>query len=108
MFNNNLKTHKSIDEQIELLISRGLIIFNKQKIKTYLSIYNYQWLINGYNDPFMLNNNRKSNQYSFNSTSESIIQFFNYDRTISSLILSNVQCIEKTLSSKVSYFISKN
>lgn len=105
--NKNHKPHKTIDEQIELLIDRGLIITNKSKIKTYLSMYNYQLIINGYNDPFMRDNNRRTNKYFFNSTSQSIIDFFNFDRTISNIVFSNVQSIEKTFSSKIAYFVSE-
>lgn len=105
--NKNYKPHKTIDEQIELLIDRGLIITNKSKIRTYLSMYNYQLIINGYNDPFMRDNNRQTNKYFFNSTSQSIIDFFNFDRTISNIIFSNVQSIEKTFSSKIAYFVSE-
>lgn len=104
---NNKKDFLTIDEQIELLKSRGLNIDNREKLSWYLKNYNYQNFINGYNDFFMINNDRKREKYKVESTSEGIITLFNFDRNISKYILSNIQNIERRLSSSLAYVIAQ-
>lgn len=101
------KKHLTIDQQIELLKSRNLKINNVLKTKWYLERYNYQLIINGYNDPFMESFDRRKNLYDYNSSFESIIELFDYDRMISNIILSEIQNIERTLSHKIAHIISE-
>lgn len=55
----------------------------------------------------MENFDRKMNLYLPNSSFESIIELFNYDKDISHVILNNIHNIERTLSHKISYAISE-
>ena len=48
----NDKHFLSVDEQIRLLQNRGFRISNKVFFQWYLTKYNYQALINGYDDFF--------------------------------------------------------
>ena len=57
------KKFKTFDEQINLLEEMELSISNKNKLRWYLQSYNYQNFINGYNDFFMINNDRSKNKY---------------------------------------------
>ncbi len=81
----NNKEFKTIDEQIELLKSRGLKIDNEDKLKWYLSSYNYQNFINGYNDLFMINEDRSKNKYKPIASSNQIINLFNFYRWLSKI-----------------------
>lgn len=102
------KEFKTIDEQIELLKSRGLKIDNEDKLKWYLSSYNYQNFINGYNDLFMINEDRSKNKYKPIASSNQIINLFNFDRWLSKNILSTIQNIERKISSSIAYVLAIN
>lgn len=104
----NNKEFKTIDEQIELLKSRGLKIENEDKLKWYLSSYNYQNFINGYNDLFMINEDRSKNKYKPIASSNQIINLFNFDRWLSKNILSIIQNIERKISSSIAYVLAIN
>ena len=100
------KIHLSIDGQIKLLLKRNLIINDIKKAKSYLSKYNYQWLINGYNAPFMKNFNKNTNWYDYGSSFESIIELMYNDVELSSNILKSIQFIEKEFAAKISFYVS--
>lgn len=101
----NNKKFLTIDEQIKLLEERGLKISDKNKLAWYLTSYNYQNFINGYNDYFMINNDRTTNKYKENATSEGIIELFNFDRYISKIFLSEIQNIERMIGTSLAYII---
>ncbi|WP_206424107.1 hypothetical protein [Vaginisenegalia massiliensis] len=48
------KPFKTIDEQIEILTSRKLIIKNEDAAKESLMRFGYYEIINGYKNPFLL------------------------------------------------------
>lgn len=103
----NNKIFKTIQEQIDLLKSRGVVINNQKNLEYYLKWYNYQNFINGYNDPFLINFQRKNNKYNEGITEASIAELFNFDRSIGPLLLSNIQNIERRFSSSMAYEIAK-
>lgn len=101
------KPFKTLDEQIELLKQRGLTIVNITRFKIYLQKYNYHNFINGYNDAFMINFDRSSNKYINGTKSSNIIDLFNFDRTLSGYLLTNLQNIERQLSSALTYILGQ-
>ena len=101
------KSFKTFDEQIELLKSRGLNIVSDSKIKIYLQRYNYQNFINGYNDSFMIIFDRSTNKYIQGAKSSNIIDLFNFDRTLSGYLLTNLQNIERQLSTALTYVLGQ-
>ena len=100
------KEFKTFDEQIFLLKQKGLFIDDEEKLKWYLKSFNYQNIINGYNDFFMINNDRKTNKYKNISNSNGIIELFNFDRYISKLLLGDIQNIERKISTSIAYTLS--
>lgn len=102
-----LKKHLSFDEQLKLLEERNLILKNKEKMKLYLENYNYQNIINGYNDPFLKFHSRFLNLYDYCSSDKSIISLFEFDRKISLLSWEYITDFERILSTKISYFITE-
>ena len=100
------KEFKTFDEQIFLLKQKGLFINDEEKLKWYLKSFNYQNIINGYNDFFMINNDRKTNKYKNISNSNGIIELFNFDRYISKLLLGDIQNIERKISTSIAYTLS--
>lgn len=101
------KKFKTFDEQIKLLEQKELFINDKNRLKWYLQSYNYQNFINGYNDFFMINNDRNKNKYKKTASSDGIIELFNFDRLISKYILSSIQNIERMASTALAYTIAK-
>lgn len=59
----NDKHFLSVDEQIRLLQNKGFRISNKVFFQWYLTKYNYQTLINGYDDFFLVDGLRPWNVY---------------------------------------------
>lgn len=61
-----MKKFKTIDEQIQLLLDRGLVIDDIEKAKLYLQSQNYYNIINGYANYFPRNNDQYTNKTNFN------------------------------------------
>lgn len=57
----NIKPFMSIDDQIQLLKNRNLIITDEEKAKTVLSTVNYYRLINAYSIDLLEKMNQMSN-----------------------------------------------
>ena len=91
----------SFDELIIKLKNKGLIIKQDTKLKWYFVSYNYQNIINSYNKPFLVNDSYK--HYIKNANSQMIIDFFNFNRTISGFLINDLHTIEMQLSSAISY-----
>ena len=102
-----LKKHLKTKEQIKLLKSRGLQIRDSKKLESYLKKYNYQNLINAYNDPFFKNYARETNLYDVDATDLGIIDVFEFDRKIALLTWESISNFERMLSSSISYFVSE-
>lgn len=102
------KPFLTIKEQIKHLIqNRNLTVNNSKKLEFYLSNYNFQNIINGYNDPFMKGFRRANNQFLDNVNQDSIIELFNFDRSISNLLLSNIQNIERKFNTSFCYIVAQ-
>ncbi|GIZ05645.1 hypothetical protein MSATCC14277_2270 [Metamycoplasma salivarium] len=97
----NDKHFLSVDEQIRLLQNRGFRIWNKVFFQWYLTKYNYQTLINGYNDFFLVDGLRPWNVYKKDAYSSDLIRLFEFDRNISRIILNDIQNIELFLQNSV-------
>lgn len=108
MNQKNPKCFLNIDEQIDHLEkNRNLKINNKEKLKFYLTNYNYQIFINGYNNQFLKGFRRSSNQYINGVNEESIINLFNFDRWLSKIILSNIQNFERKFNTAICYCVAE-
>ncbi len=99
--NLNEKHFLSVEKQIKLLENRGLSITNLSSLQWYLTKYNYQSFINGYNDFFLVDGARKWNIYKKNANSDDLIKLFNFDRNISKFILGDIQNIERFLQNAI-------
>ncbi|VEU75309.1 Uncharacterised protein (plasmid) [Mycoplasmopsis maculosa] len=113
MNKNNLKSLLSFDEQIEFLENKGInweTDFEKNRFKLYLMNYGYNHLV--YKWKWLLSHKDKSNGWYFlNAKSSNLIDLFNCDRTVSKLILTNIQNIEiklrNAILNSIEKFISK-
>ena len=97
------KQFKNLEEQIEILKYKGLIINNEEFAKDILLRENY-FFVNGYRHLFMDNLEKK---YIHGTTFEEVYSLFLFDRTLRNILFKNLLIIENNLKSIISYQLSK-
>jgi abortive infection bacteriophage resistance protein len=99
------KEFKTVDEQIEILKQRGLNI-NEELAKEILKENNYYYLINGYKEIFVENNNSQE-IYKTNTSLEEIYALYNFDSELRINLLRYILIIERRLDTFIAYEFSK-
>ena len=102
---NKQKIFKTLDEQIDILRSKGLIVNDINKAKMILFKENY-FFISGYRHLFM--KSYKSDTYINGTTFEELYATFVFDRNIRNIMFKNILIIENNIKSVISYQLSKN
>ena len=97
------KVFKNIDEQIEILQSKGLVINDTEKSKKILLKENY-FFLSGYRHLFM---NNKNKGFISGTTFEELYAMFTFDRNIRHIFFKNLLIIENNIKSLISYQMSK-
>ena len=99
----------SINDQIKLLQSRGLIIKDINYAKTVLEKLNY-YNFSGYTYIFEDKSNKRTHNFSNNTTFEEIFEVFKYDVQIRQLLFSCISYIEIFMRNIISrnFKISRN
>ncbi|MBQ8472618.1 MAG: Abi family protein [Bacilli bacterium] len=97
------KEFKTLNEQIEILKNKGLVINNKEYAETILLRENY-FFLNGYRHLFMKSNVDK--RYIEGTTFEEVYSLFLFDRTFRNIIFKNILIIENNIKSIISYQLS--
>lgn len=87
------KNFKTIDEQLEILRSRGLTINDKFQAKDFLLRNNY-YRISGYSLTL-----RKNNIFSKSATFQNIIDIYHFDHVFRHIILQYLEMIEVQMKS---------
>lgn len=100
----NSKIFKNLDEQIDILKSKGLVIDNIDKAKEILFRENY-FFISGYRHLFMAS--KKDNHFISGTTFEELYAMFSFDRKIRNIFFSFILIIENNMKSIISYQLSK-
>ena len=100
----NVKQFKTIDEQIAILRSKGLIINNEDLAKDLLLRENY-FFITGYRHPFL--KSPKDKTFIEGTTFEELYALFFFDRHFRNVIFQNLLIVENNIKSIMSYQISK-
>lgn len=98
------KTFKTLEQQIEILESRGLVINDYDKAKNILLRENY-FFINGYRH--LLLKPGQTNEFIEGSTFEELYSIFLFDRRIRNIMFKNILIIENNIKSIISYQMSK-
>ena len=98
------KTFKTLDEQLEILKSRGLVINDYDRAKAILFRENY-FFINGYRH--LLVKPDQSNRFIDGATFEELYSIFVFDRRIRNIMFKNILIIENNIKSIISYQMSK-
>lgn len=98
------KRFKTLDEQIEILKSKGLIIENLEEAKEILFRENY-FFISGYRHLFM--RSIKENRFIEGTTFDELYAMFLFDRRIRNIMFKYLLIIENNIKSIISYTLSK-
>lgn len=95
------KDFKTIEEQIEILRSRGLIIHDESQVKDFLLFNNY-YRISGYSLTL-----RKNDVFFKSSTFQNIVDIYNFDHEFRHIILQYLEVIEVQMKSVYAYEFTK-
>ena len=99
------KTFKNLDEQIELLKQKGLVIDDVDYAKEVLLRENY-FFLNGYRHLFTEDNGSK--RFIPKTNFRELYGMFNFDRQLRNILFKNILIVENNLKSILSYVMSKN
>lgn len=97
------KVFRNIDEQIDILRSKGLVINDFDKATEILLRENY-FFINGYRSPFLMVGSKR---FVEGCTFEELYSLFTFDRFFRNIIFKNVLIVENNYKSIFSYVLSK-
>ncbi len=98
------KTFKTLDEQIEILKNKGLIINDEEQAKEILFRENY-FFISGYRHLFQRNN--IDNQFIAGTTFEELYGTFTFDRNIRNIMFKYILIVENNIKSIIGYQMSR-
>ena len=98
------KVFRNLDEQLDILMSKGLVINDIDKSKIILLKENY-FFLSGYRHLFMKNN--KDRFFISGTTFEELYAMFTFDRNIRNIFFKNLLIIENNIKSLISYQMSK-
>ncbi len=98
------KTFKTLDEQIGILESRGLIINDYNYAKDVLFKENY-FFLNGYRH--LLIDPEHNNRFVKGATFDELYSIFIFDRRMRNIMFKNILIVENNIKSIISYQLSK-
>ena len=98
------KTFKTLDEQVEILKNKGLIIEDEEKAKEILFRENY-FFISGYRHLFM--KSFKDSTFIKGTTFDELYSTFQFDRNLRNIMFKHLLIIENNVKSIFSYTLSK-
>ena len=97
------KTFKTLEEQIQILQGKGLVIYDLEEAKNILLRENY-FFLNGYRLLFMESTTNKL--FLPGTTFDELYAMFQFDRHIRNIIFKNLLIIENNMKSILSYNLS--
>ena len=98
------KIFKTLDEQVEILKNKGLVIENYDYAKEILLRENY-FFLNGYRHLFMKSSD--NSMYIPGTKIEELYSLFLFDRRLRSIFFKNILIVENNVKSIISYQLSK-
>ena len=99
------KTFKTLDEQIELLKHKGLVIDDVNYTKEILLRENY-FFLSGYRHLFLKDDG--SRKFIYGTNFRELYALFNFDRQLRNILFKNILIVENNLKSILSHIVSKN
>lgn len=103
------KEFKSIDEQINILTSRGLLFEDQEKAKINLMRYGYYEIINGYKNPLLKEEKTDNSEevYRDDSTFEHIFSLYKMDKGLQESVRNSSMTFEQIVKTALAYHISE-
>ena len=98
------KVFKNLQEQVDILKERGLVIKDEEAVKKILLKENY-FFINGYRHMFI--KQKGSDTFIDGTTFDELYATFNFDRRIRNIFFKNLLIVENNIKSIISYQLSK-
>ncbi|MBE6138782.1 MAG: Abi family protein [Firmicutes bacterium] len=98
------KIFKTLDEQIEILKSKGLVVNDIEGAKEILFKENY-FFVSGYRGLFM--KDFRDRKFITGTTFEEMYAMFLFDRNIRNIMFKNILIVENNIKSIISYQLSK-
>lgn len=98
------KVFKTLDEQIDILKNKGLVINDVEKVKELLFRENY-FFINGYRSLFLKSNTNRV--FIKGTTFEELYAVFQFDRNLRNILFKNLLIVENNLKSVIAYNLSR-
>ncbi len=98
------KVFRNLDEQIDILESKGLIVNDVERTKEVLLKENY-FFLSGYRHLFMRDS--KDRSFISGTTFEELYAMFTFDRNIRNIFFKNLLIVENNIKSLISYEMSK-
>ncbi|HPE14477.1 MAG TPA: Abi family protein [Bacilli bacterium] len=100
----NPKVFKTLDEQVNILEEKGLVVKDEEYAKEVLLRENY-FFLNGYRHVFMKSSDRKV--FIPGTSFEELYSLFLFDRSLRTILFKNVTIIENNIKSIISHQLSK-
>ena len=97
------KVFKTIDEQLDILKSKGLTIEDYDKAKEIVLRENY-FFLNGYRSPFLVSGSKR---FIDGASFEEMHALFTFDRFFRNIIFKNILIVENNYKSIFSYVLSR-
>lgn len=99
------KTFKTLDEQIDILTNKGLVVDDVVAAKSILLRENY-FFLSGYRHLFLDPNNSK--KYLEGTNFNELYAMFLFDRQVRNILFKNILIVENNLKSILAHIMSKN
>ena len=100
------KPWKSLDEQLDIMLSRGLLLddYPREKAINKLQYIGY-YRLSGY--AFLFKNNPTTDNFAPNTTFKDLIECYKFDRKLKLLLLDGIEKIEIALRANMAYILSE-
>lgn len=101
------KRYLSVEEQLELLKSKSLVIQSSKLAIKYLQDIGYYKLINGYKRPFMFKDKDGKSMFLQGTSINDLYHLYKFDQNLKNLIFKNILIFEVMVKSRMSELISR-
>lgn len=99
------KPYRTYDEMVEIMISRNIIIDNRDFAKKVLASLSYYTIVNGYKNTFLAIPG--SDKFISGTTFEQLYTLHIIDTNLHNIIFKNILYVERYLKTRISYLVSQ-
>ena len=108
---HDLKSWRSIDEQIQLLHDRGMVILDREQTSHALTVIGYYRLSgywHPYREPASNQNDQLLNDFLPGTQFAEVLALYNFDRSLKNLIWSGLERVEVAFRSRIGHLLGKS